>query len=501
MVGKEGVCMPDSKVDADVLIAGAGPVGLFLANECARRGIRWKLIEERSSQSVHSKALAIFPRTLEIFDMAGVVAPFLQRANRVTAVAILTHGRRLAHMRFAPEESPYSFVAMVPQNITENLLLEELRKRGGDVEYGTRFVTAEQQDGHVNVTMDRNGERTNATASFVVGCDGAHSAVRHTLGLALEGGEYRDSFMLADVETNGSLPADELQLCPSELGPIAIFPMSAERRRIVATIDQPEDDAPPLELVRKILAERAPGGIEARSLYWSSYFRIHHRNVARMRVGRIFIAGDAAHIHSPFGGQGMNTGLHDVWNLAWKLDLFLHGNGSEALLDSYEAERLPVIKGVIHMTDTLTRVMGTPNKFVQLLRDAFIPMVSRLAPFQHAFVQRLSELGIAYRGSPIVEGPGTRYFDDSLRGGNGIGSRFLLLINDADAASSEAAKHLFEPFQNVLELRPSTRPGITLVRPDGYVAYSAGHGGISELESVRSLLQRQVIHERTNTAV
>jgi hypothetical protein len=349
--------------------------------------------------------------------------------------------------------------------------------------------------------MDRNGERANATASFVVGCDGAHSAVRHTLGLSLEGGEYRDSFMLADVETNDALPADELQLCPSELGPLAIFPMSAERRRIVATIDQPEDDAPSLELVRKILAERAPGGIEARSLYWSSYFRIHHRNVARMRVGRIFIAGDAAHIHSPFGGQGMNTGLHDVWNLAWKLDLFLHGNGSEALLDSYEAERLPVIKSVIHMTDTLTKVMGTPNKFVQLLRDAFIPMVSRLAPFQHAFVQRLSELGIAYRGSPIVEGPGTRYFDDSLRGGSGIGSRFLLLINDADAASGEAAKQLFEPFRNVLELRPSTRPGITLVRPDGYVAYSAGHAGISELESVRSLLQKQVIQERTNTAV
>src|SRR5689334_13308099 len=127
--------MATSAADTDVLIVGAGPVGLFLANECARRGVRWKLIEERSSQSTHSKALAIFPRTLEIFDMAGLVAPFLEAANRVTAVAVMTHGRALAHMRFAPEESPYSFIAMVPQNVTESLLVEELERKGGRVEY------------------------------------------------------------------------------------------------------------------------------------------------------------------------------------------------------------------------------------------------------------------------------------------------------------------------------------------------------------------------------
>jgi hypothetical protein len=147
-------------------------------------------------------------------------------------------------------------------------------------------------------------------------------------------------------------------------------------------------------------------------------------------VERIFIAGDAAHIHSPFGGQGMNTGLHDIWNLVWKLDLFLHGHGNEQLLDSYGAERLPVIKSVIETTDFLTKVMGTPNKFAQVLRDAVIPMVSRSAPFQHAFVQRLSELGITYNGSPIVEGPGERYLDNSMGGGSGIGSRFLLLVDD-----------------------------------------------------------------------
>ena len=180
--------------------------------------------------------------------------------------------------------------------------------------------------------------------------------------------------------------------------------MSATRRRVVAIVEKPEGDAPSLELVRKILAQRAPSGTEARALYWSSYFHIHHRQVARLRKGRFFIAGDAAHIHSPFGGQGMNTGLHDVWNLIWKLDFVLHGRGGKELLDSYGAERLPVIRHVIETTDLLTKAMGTPSKLAQPLRDAVIPMVSQFAPFQHAFVQRLSELDVAYGGSPIVEG-------------------------------------------------------------------------------------------------
>jgi hypothetical protein len=309
------------------------------------------------------------------------------------------------------------------------------------------------------------------------------------LGLPLVGGEYRDSFMLADIAMNNALPADELQLCPSKAGPLAIFPMSAERRRIVATIEDQEGEAPSLDLVRKLLAERAPGGIEARSLHWSSYFRIHHRHAEKMRDRRIFLAGDAAHIHSPFGGQGMNTGLHDVWNLVWKLDLVLRGLSGDELLDTYAAERLPIIKDVIHTTDTLTKVMGTPNKLAQILRDTFIPMVSRLAPFHHAFVNRLSELGIAYRGSPIVEGPGTRYFEDWIRGGR-IGSRFQLLVDGA-GTSKKTAEEMFERFLDVLEIRPLGHRGVILVRPDGYMAYSATHSDASALQSARAVLEKQ----------
>ena len=482
-----------SNAETELLIVGAGPVGLFLASECARRGMRYRLVEERATQSEHSKALAIFPRTLEIFDMAGIAAPFLEAANRVTSVAVQTRERTLARMHFAPEQTRYAFVAMVPQDVTEKLLAAELRRRGGTVEYETKFVSAEENGGSIRAILERKGEPVEIRASFVIGCDGAHSAVRHLLNIPFEGAAYKDSFVLADVETNDAFPASELELCPSEFGPAAIFPMSATRRRIVASIDRVEDGAPSLPLVRRILAERAPAGIEARSLGWSSYFRIHHRRVARLRVGRFFIAGDAAHIHSPFGGQGMNTGLHDVWNLAWKLDLFLSGRGNEVLLDSYGAERLPVIAQVIEITHLLTRVLGTPNRFAQALRDTVIPMVSHLAPFQHAFVQRLSELGISYGDSPIVDGSGERFLDDSMRGGRGVGNRFLLFLGgDIDPATREAAIRLTESLPDVLELRSSPTAGITLVRPDGYVAYAAPGGrGSPALTAVRSLLERQ----------
>jgi 2-polyprenyl-6-methoxyphenol hydroxylase-like FAD-dependent oxidoreductase len=485
--------MSNPETHADVLIVGAGPVGLFLANECARRGLRWRLIEARSSQSEHSKALALFPRTLEIFDMAGIVAPFLEAANCVKWVSVTAHQRQLARIHFVPEGTPYSFVAMVPQDVTERLLVEELRRRGGEVEYNTTFVSALQQDGYVSATFEQDGKRIEVTAAFVVGCDGAHSAVRHLLNLPFEGAQYHTLFMLADVETNEALPADELQLCPSAFGPLAIFPMSASRRRVVATIEQAEGEAPSLDLVRKLLAQRAPAGIEALSVRWSGYFRIHHRQVGRLGVGRMFIAGDAAHIHSPFGGQGMNTGLQDVWNLAWKLDLAVRGRGNEQLLESYTAERRPVIRKVLKITHRLTKVMGTPSKLAQALRDMVIPVVSQLTASRRRFIQNLSELGIAYRGSPIVEGAGERYFDESFRGGKGIVSRFLLLLGeDASAPTREAANRFCASTDGLVECRAARSPGIRLVRPDGYIAYAGESRDTGRLlESVQSLLKRQ----------
>lgn len=483
--------MSNAAIDTDVLIVGAGPVGLFLANECARRGLRYRIIETNATQSQHSKALAIFPRTLEIFDMANIVDPFLEAANRVTSVAIIEGEHQLAHMPFTPEETPYSFVAMVPQDVTEKLLVEELQRRGGHVDYETTFVSAVQHDDSVTATLEQNGKKVEVSAAFVVGCDGAHSAVRHLLNLPFEGAMYQALFILADIQSNETLPADQLQLCPNEVGPVAIFPMGATRRRIVAMVNEKEVDAPSLEMVQRILRQRAPKGLEAQALHWSSYFQIHHRHVSKLRVGRMFIAGDAAHIHSPFGGQGMNTGLQDGWNLAWKLDLAVHGHATDELLESFTAERIPVIKSVIETTDFMTKALGTPSKLAQALRDTVIPMVSRLAPFQHAFVERLSELGITYSGSPIVEGAGKRYFDDIVRGGKLLHRFVLILGADADQSTQAAAKQLADSMSEVIELRLGGGKGITLIRPDGYIAYASHTTDQAGFDQVRSLLQRQ----------
>jgi 2-polyprenyl-6-methoxyphenol hydroxylase-like FAD-dependent oxidoreductase len=480
--------------DVHVLIVGAGPVGLFLANECARRGLVFRIAEARSGQSAHSKALAVMPRTMEIFDMAGVAGPFLQRANRVTTVAIVPRRGTLARIPFRPTDTPYRFVAMVPQDMTERLLVEELRRKGGVVEYNTACLSAEQhRDGRVGVALEQNGKTSQVTADFVVGCDGAHSTVRHRLNLPFEGEQYDVSFMLADVMTN-EWPADTLHLCPHPSGALAIFPMSATRCRVVATIERADGEAPSLDMVRRLLGERAPAGIEARSLVWSSYFRIHHRHAGQLRAGRIFIAGDAAHIHSPFGGQGMNTGLHDAWNLAWKLDLAARGYAGEGLLASYAAERLPVIRRVIATTHTLTRVMDARSRFVQIVRNMAIPLVTRLPAFRHSLVMNLSGLGVAYSDSPIIDGAGERYFDQSLRGGDGIKSRFLLLLgDDASKPDLEVAEGLAGSWSHVLELRRGRTSGFMLVRPDGYVAYTARGGLSAGLQSVHSLLDRQLV--------
>jgi 2-polyprenyl-6-methoxyphenol hydroxylase-like FAD-dependent oxidoreductase len=480
--------------DLDILIVGAGPVGLFLANECVRRGLRSRIIEANSGQSLHSKALAIFPRTLEIFDMAGLAPDFLRLANRVRSVAAMSHDHALARIRFEPDDTPYPFISMVPQNVTEELLAQALERKGTEVEYNTRFFSMNESLDVVSVVIEKDGKQEQIRARYVVGCDGAHSAVRRSLGITLDGGEYDMPFMLADIETNQDLPADELQLCSSAHGPIAIFPMSATRRRVVATVERTEGDAPTLEFTQRLLQQRAPKTLQAIKLYWSSYFRIHHRHAFQLRSGRVFLAGDAAHIHSPFGGQGMNTGLQDVWNLVWKLELAARGSGSEALLESYSEERVPMIEEVIEATDRLTKALGTPSTLAQLLRDSAIPILSRIPAFGHAIVERLSGLGLTYSGS-IIHNSGKRLLEDCMRDGQIADARFLLFVPKTTCQSFiETSRSIEASLNGLLAVYASRDERIRLVRPDGYIAFeSESEGSGDESQLIRALLDKMLL--------
>jgi hypothetical protein len=264
---------------------------------------------------------------------------------------------------------------------------------------------------------------------------------------------------------------------------------------VIATVENVDGDAPSLGLVNDLLSQRGPEGLKAESLVWSTYFRIHHRCVAQMSAGRMFVAGDAAHIHSPFGGQGMNTGLQDAWNLAWKLDLAVRGVATDALLSSYTQERHPIVKGVIETTHFLTTTLGTSNPLAQGIRDTVIPVVTHIPQIQHAFVERLSGLGNSYKGSPIVEGAGRRFFDDSLRGGNGIEHRFILMIPSSDATIATAAKELEGRFADTLELRSYGGSELLLIRPDGYLAYESGTHESRALATAEEVLNRQVCNK------
>ena len=420
--------MPSGPADIDVLIVGAGPVGLLLANECARRGLSARIVETRAgavralqgarhlSEDArdlrHGRARRAVPRRGES-GHAG--SPWSRTAGSSRTCGSRPRRRRTRSSRWFPRTSP--------RDCSRRRCSEE----GGAVEYETTFVSAEQRGDRVVATLDRDGRRSEVSAAFVVGCDGAHSAVRHLLNLPFEGAQYEDLFLLADVETNDALPADELQLCPSEFGPAAIFPMSATRRRIVATFDRQEGDAPSLELVRSILRQRAPEGIEARAMHLVELLSdpppAGRRAARRPDVRRRRRRAHPQPVRRPGDEHGPGRRLEPR--------VEARSRAARPRRQQAAARQLHRRAAADHQGRHRDHGPDDPGHgHAESVRAGASrhdhPVLSHLTPFQHAFVQRLSGLGIAYEGSPIVEGGGERYFDDSLRGGEGIRSRFLL---------------------------------------------------------------------------
>lgn len=413
----------------DVLIIGAGPTGLTLAAELVRRGIAVRLID-KSPPTHTSNALGIQARTLELFDRMGISAEFVRRGLRARDVFV--HAGRnphIAHVSFDGLDTPFPFLLILPQSETERILRENLERWGGRVERGTELVAFEQKDDGVTARLRRgDGTEETTAAQWLVGCDGAHSSVRHQLGLPFEGASYPEAWMLADVQVDWTQPDNALAVFLSDDGVLAAFPLGNGHWRLIAD-NLPAAVAgrgrPTLDEWRDVAKRRGPSEMRLREATWLAAFRIHRRRTPRLRVGRAFLAGDAAHIHSPVGGQGMNTGIQDAENLAWKLALTVHRDAAPDLLDSYEAERLPVAEAVLRQTDLLTRIVSLPPSPARRLRDILAPLVVRAAGKR--LPHRISELAVAYPDSPIVgedthsiafrtgPAPGTRAPDAPLR--------------------------------------------------------------------------------------
>ncbi|MEM9226506.1 MAG: FAD-dependent monooxygenase [Verrucomicrobiota bacterium] len=394
--------------ETDVLIVGAGPVGLTLACELARHGVHHRIVDKASTASTTSKALAIHARTLEVLDTMDVIDTFLERGQRVNGMSLYSKGKTITRIGIDEVDSRYNFILDLPQYETEIILAEHLEAKGFTIERGMRLEGFTQGDDYVDATLARGDYRETVRARYLVGCDGSRSTVRKELDLPFEGEVYDENFVLADVHIDWDQSESEIQMYTDKQGIVAIFPMPGGRHRIIATV--PTDGEVQLEIpfFDQLLKERLVHKARLHNPIWFSQFKIHHRIVPRYSVGRVSLAGDAAHIHSPAGGQGMNTGMQDAYNLGWKLALSLQQDVD--LLESYSQEREPVGHDVLKTTDRMTRLMTMKNPLSASLRNRVLPVLNGLDAFQRRVRDSLEEIDIEYAHSPVIQ----EAIDDAL---------------------------------------------------------------------------------------
>ncbi len=481
-------------MNADVFIVGAGPVGMTVASELARYGVSVRIVDKAPQRTDKSKALVVWSRTLELLDRGpGGSAPFVDAGFKALAVNFVANdGELMGHVSMGSVKSPYPYGLMLPQSETERLLEERLAGLGVTIERPVEVLGHKTMDAGVEATLRHaDGREEIVAAKWLLGCDGAHSVVRHILGVPFAGETMNSDWMLADIHMSGyPFPDSEVSVYWHKDGAFVIFPISPGRYRVLA--DLPATNAavapePTLEQVQAIIDRRGPGGLKAFDPIWLAGFRINGRKVSNYRSGRVFLLGDAAHVHSPAGGQGMNTGMQDAFNLAWKLALVIRGACGDHLLDSYSPERSGVGDQVLKAAQRLTVVGTLKNPALQSIRNLAGHLAFGLPLVQHALADSMTEVAIGYSDSPL-NGPGLHSgsgpkpgervapTSDQLPVGSGGEPLFALLADQNEIAASllQRFKGLLDPVVRV----PFSQNGIWLVRPDGYVACSAADGGV-----------------------
>jgi len=478
----------------DVLISGAGPVGLTMANELVRHGISVRIVDKSAEGTDKSKALVLWSRTLELFDHAGYVEPFLAAGMQAHGAQMSNGKDVIARISLDDIESVYPYALMIPQSDTERVLEEQLAKRGVKVERTVELESFTDQGNQVQAVLRKaSGESETLTADWLIGCDGAHSTVRHGLGFTFDGTTQPSDWYLADGHISGLEPQDRLHIFWHKDGILAFFPITEGRWRVIADLGPAQGDAhcpdPTLQEVQALITLRGTDGIVIKDAYWLAAFRINERKVSQYGRGRAFLAGDAAHIHSPAGGQGMNTGMQDAFNLAWKLSLVIGGVCKPSLLDSYSVERSAVGDMVLRNASRLTDAAIVRNPIIQGLRNTVVKFALGFPQLGHRVANLLAELDIGYPRSPLtVAGahhPSARKagerWPERLPADPGR-ARFTA-IGPADAVSALAAK--FPKLVQAAAGRADARD-LSLVRPDGYVGFA---GAASDQAGAEAYLQ------------
>ncbi len=373
-----------------VLVVGGGPVGQTLAVALRARGVDATVVDQRSGPADTSRAAVIHARTLEVLTDLGVNDELLRRGLIVPRLSVRDHDRTLLSVDFRGLPTAHPYTLMCPQDVTERVLTERLHQLDGTVHYGHQVVDVKQLADDAVATM---ADGRTIRAAYVVGTDGMHSTVRTQAGIDFPGTAYAGSFMLADVHLDWELPAEEIQLFFASAGLVVVAPLPGGRHRVIAIVDVAPEH-PTRDDIQAILNARGPRRTPAhvRDVVWGSRFHVHHRLADRYHVGRLVLAGDAAHVHSPAGGQGMNTGIQDAVALAGHLSALVEDESRQGELDAYEAERRPVATGVLSMTDRMTRLATVRSLPLQKVRNAGLSALGRIPAVRRAVAMNLAEL-------------------------------------------------------------------------------------------------------------
>jgi 2-polyprenyl-6-methoxyphenol hydroxylase-like FAD-dependent oxidoreductase len=512
-----------------VLIAGAGPTGMMAAIELSRFNIPFRLIEKKAEPETTSRAIGVQARTLELLEQRGLGSSLVQLGKHGLAFSLYGEGKRIWRLDFERISSKYNYLLFVSQAETENVLREALAKAGVTIERNVTFLALGQADRDTKLTavlQHRDGSLEQFECSYLIDAEGAHSTGRGTVGLHFEGKSHVEEYALGDLHIDGDdLVETDFHIFSSEHGFMSMFPMGGRRFRVMADnpiSQQSEGTGPSLEEFQQIYDQRSHIPARLRDMSWSSWFRINSRMVNRLQVGRVFLGGDSAHIHSPAGAQGMNTGMQDMMNLCWKLAMVMKGQAKPELLETYSKERIPVIQNVLKKTEATNDAIASKSKLFRSVFNHVAPWLVGMENVQDNASEHMSQLALNYRESPLSVSGGN---SGELRAGdrlpdlpvtllhsegssetqprpatifNLLSPSFftLLYCNVSDPAKTHSEvqsaigpwHHMMRgqliaaiPGDDRFKKYLGSSPLIILVRPDGYAAFIGSENSIGKL--------------------
>lgn len=493
-----------SAADLDVLVCGAGPTGLAMAAESARFGLRYRIVDKAAHGAQHSQALVVQARTLEQFERYEIAQRAIESGRRLRRILLYSDGSRILQASFEEIPGSYPFVLFLPQTQTERLLAEHIEAQGGRIEREVELRSFTASDERIECELAHaDGSSERLTCAYLVGADGAHSTVRRLLGMPFEGRSVDFDFFLGDLRVQGDVPGDELAVHLHH-GNLVFFGRLDDThcRFIVALHGDPMNREPTIEDFQTAIDVCAVENLRVSDPRWMAAFHVSERKTPAYSKGRVFLAGDATNIHSPVGGQGMNSGIQDAANLLWKIALVESGRARPSVLDSYDAERKPVSDALMDTTAAVLHAATASNWLLERFRDALLSRVATLDAVQDRLRGAVSEIGIHYRGSPIVRDAGGQ---SPLRAGDRApdcevtdetGTRFrvfdllkeplhtLLAARPEQSADLHSLARMLADYRDVMqgrvlidgdgEFRKHYAPDggmLYVVRPDGYIGF------------------------------